>query len=82
MGHCITPAHRYRRRLCTGSGRWGKGLYFYGYEYLRRDTLGLLAAAPFVQTMRRDSRRTNVVMFMTDNHGARATCLWRIAELP
>ena len=39
----------------------------------RRHALGSLAAAPFVQTRRRDARRTNVVMFMTDDHGAWAT---------
>ncbi len=39
----------------------------------RRDVLSKLIAAPFVQTPRRGQRRPNVVMFMTDDHGAWAT---------
>src|SRR5215467_12618897 len=66
---------------CTGSGRWGKGYISMGMSISRRDTLGLLAAAPFVQTMRRDSRRTNVVMFMTDDHGAWATGAYGCSDL-
>jgi choline-sulfatase len=47
----------------------------------RRETLGLLAAAPFVQTPRRDSRRTSVIMFMTDDHGAWATGAYGCGDL-
>jgi choline-sulfatase len=47
----------------------------------RRDTLGLLVAAPFVQTPRRDPRHTNVVMFMTDDHGAWATGAYGCSSL-
>lgn len=34
--------------------------------FSRRSLLTGFAAAPFVQTRRRDTRHTNVVMFMTD----------------
>ncbi len=47
----------------------------------RRDSLALLAAAPFIQTKRRDPRRTNVVMFMTDDHGAWATGAYGCSDL-
>jgi len=43
----------------------------------RRELLNLgiaaAVAAPFVQTAKKGTRRTNVVMFMTDDHGAWAT---------
>src|ERR1035438_4529620 len=41
--------------------------------FSRRELLTGFAAAPFVQTSRRDTRHTNVVMFMTDDHGSWAT---------
>jgi choline-sulfatase len=47
----------------------------------RRDALGLIGAAPFAQTRRRDSRRTSVVMFMTDDHGAWATGAYGCRDL-
>lgn len=46
----------------------------------RRQALAL-AAAPFVQTRRRDPRRTSVVMFMTDDHGAWATGAYGCPEI-
>ena len=39
----------------------------------RREVLSTLAAAPFVHTARRGAVKPNVVMFMTDDHGAWAT---------
>lgn len=47
----------------------------------RRSALAALGAAPFVQTRRRDSRKTNVVMFMTDDHGAWATSIYGCKEM-
>lgn len=47
--------------------------------------LGAAAAAPFVQTprraARRTARRTNVVFFLTDDHGAWAAAPWGCEDL-
>jgi choline-sulfatase len=39
----------------------------------RRSLVTSCAVAPFVRSQRRDTRRTNVIMFMTDDHGSWAT---------
>ena len=50
------------------------------HSLTRREALAT-AAAPFVQTRRRGSTRPNVVMFMTDDHGAWATGAYGCREM-
>ncbi len=47
----------------------------------RRDWMAAAAAGPFVATPRRGARRPNVVMFMTDDHGAWATGAYGCGDL-
>ena len=49
----------------------------------RRQALATLAAAPFIHTIAKGSPRRppNVVMFMTDDHGAWATSVYGCAEM-
>src|ERR1035441_10940677 len=46
----------------------------------RRSFLLSGVAAPFVQTRKRSTARPNVVLFMTDDHGAWATGAYRSEE--
>jgi arylsulfatase A-like enzyme len=47
----------------------------------RREAASVLIAAPFVQTPSRTQRHPNVVMFMTDDHGAWATGVYGCGEM-